>query len=102
MPAPPAQRHPLYEQDRPIVDRLLRHQTPNDEDLIDCARLANRYSGFPGHPDMLRDLQRAAAAWGFDRGALNVITRRLWQQGFRPVALEEELSVGSGADGGAA
>lgn len=98
---PPAQRHPLYEQDRPIVDRLLRQSTPTDLDIVDCARLANRYSGFPGHPDLMADLRTAASTWGFDRSTLNAASRAIWAGGFRPLPLEDELVVGSGADAGA-
>jgi len=98
---PPAQRHPLYEQDRPVVDRLLRQDVPTDQDIVDCARLANRYSGFPGHPDLMKDLGVAAGAWGFDRSTLNAASRAIWAAGFRPLSLQDELVVGSGADAGA-
>jgi len=32
-------RHPMYDQDRPIVDRLLAAQQPTEADITDCARL---------------------------------------------------------------
>ena len=42
-----AQNHPMYETDRPIVDRLLAAAQPSDADITDCARLLMRYLGFP-------------------------------------------------------
>ena len=52
------QNHPLYLMDRDHVNRLLAKEVPNDEDLIDIARLFIRYEGFPGAKDLQMDMKK--------------------------------------------
>lgn len=96
------QAHPLYAQDRAVVDRLLAAPTPEPEHLIDTARLLLRYQGYPGAFDVQRDLQACLARWGLERDSLHARTRALWATGWRPALPPEEQAVGSGADVNAA
>lgn len=89
--------HPLYKQDRPIVDRMLASIAPAAEDIADCGRLLIRYEGYPGCPDIKADLQRCLARWTMTRDELNFRCRRLWAGGWRPAILDH-AEVGSGAD----
>lgn len=92
------QAHPLYAQDRALVDQLLAAPTPADEHLAHAARLLLRYQGFPGAFDVQRDLQTCLARWGLERDSLHARTRALWASGWRPPLPTEEPAVGSGAD----
>ena len=91
------QTHPLYASDREIVDRLLAAQEPADGDLIDAARLLNRYQGFPGATDLQEDLAKVLRFWKLDRDALQERTRAIWAAGYRPAPASAE-AVGSGFD----
>lgn len=92
--------HPLYAQDKVVIDRLLQAPTPEPEHLIDAARLLMRYQGYPGCPDLKRGLHAALQRWGLGREELHARTRQIWVSGWRPVVLDETTtsSVGSGAD----
>lgn len=98
---PRQQQHPLYATDRKIVDRLLAATTPAQADLVDLARLLNRYGGFRGAPDIHQDLAHCLRSWKLTRSELNAATRVIWQQGYRPTT-QEAAEVGSGADVNAA
>lgn len=89
--------HPLYAQDRAIVDRLLAAQEPSDLDIVDCARLLMRYLGYPGAPDIQEDLARAVSRWRMDTPELYARSRRIWASGYRPT-VDATAEVGSGAD----
>jgi hypothetical protein len=94
------QRHPLYGQDRPIVDRLLAASDPSDADITDCARLLMRYIGYPGAVDIQEDLARTLVNWHLDADQLYARSRAIWASGYRPALADDE--VGSGADVNAA
>ena len=91
------QRHPMYDQDRPIVDRLLRSSSPTDADIADCARLLMRYLGYPGARDIQQDLARSVANWRLDTDQLYRRARHIWASGWRP-AIADAQEIGSGAD----
>ena len=91
------QNHPLYAIDRDHIDRLLAKEAPDDEDIVDLARLFLRYDGFPGAMDIQDDMKKILKLWGFTRDVLNAKARKTWQSGFRPGMKEEEV-VGSGFD----
>lgn len=91
------QTHPLYASDRDIVDRLLAAQEPAEADLVDAARLLNRYQGFPGASDLQEDLSKVLRLWGLDREALQTRTKAIWQAGYRPAPADAD-AVGSGFD----
>ena len=93
--------HPLYAQDRAIVDRLLAASTPSDHDIVDCARLMMRYLGYPGALDLQEDLARSVVSWRMDADTLYARSRQIWADGYRP-ALDQSAEVGSGADVNAA
>lgn len=93
--------HPLYAQDRAIVDRLLAASTPSDPDIVDCARLLMRYLGYPGARDIQEDLARAVQSWHMDTDTLYARSRQIWAEGYRP-SIDEAAEVGSGADVNAA
>ena len=42
------QTHPLHATDKKIIDSLISKDIPEDFDLINLARLINRYDNFPG------------------------------------------------------
>lgn len=92
------QAHPLYGSDRNLVDRLLALTVPADQDLVDLARLAMRYDGFPGACDLQDDLVKTLRLWGLSRDELHRRTRAIWAAGFRPGALVAQEAVGSGFD----
>lgn len=91
------QKHPLQDVDKVVVDRLLATPVPQDQDIVDLARLFFRYVEFPGAKALERDLLRALQPWGLDREALNARARQIWQSGFRPV-VDEASEIGSGSD----
>lgn len=92
------QAHPLYATDRDLVDRLLTVTAPVDQDLVELARLAIRYEGFPGAHDLQDDLVKTLRLWGLDRQQLHQRTRAIWAAGHRPGALAQQEPVGSGFD----
>ncbi len=92
------QNHPLHAIDRETVDRLLAVDRPQDEHLVDAARLQMRYAGFPGAADIRDDLDKILRLWGLDGEALHGRTRAIWAAGFRPGAAPVAEAVGSGFD----
>lgn len=92
------QNHPLHAIDRETVDRLLAVELPQDEHLVDAARLQLRYAGFPGAADIRDDLERLLRLWGLDSESLHSRTRAIWAAGFRPGPAPVAEAVGSGFD----
>jgi hypothetical protein len=92
------QNHPLHAIDRETVDRLLAVERPQDEHLVDAARLQMRYAGFPGAADIRDDLERLLRLWGLDSESLHFRTRAIWAAGFRPGPAPVAEAVGSGFD----
>lgn len=96
-----AQNHPLYAQDRAITDRLLAAAKPDQQDIVDAARLLTRYDAFPGADDIRFDLDKCLQGWNLTRSELNRSARTIWESGYRPM-VREDSEVGSGADVNAA
>ena len=92
------QQHPLHGRDRPVVDRLLQVQSPRAQDLVDGARLLQRYRNFPGAEDIQNDLNKALKTWGLSQSSLYERSRAIWASGFRPNMAAEDGLVGSGFD----
>jgi len=92
------QQHPLHNRDRPVVDRLLQVRSPRDQDLVDLARLLQRYHNFPGAEDIQNDLRKAVKKWGLDQASLYRRSRAIWAKGFRPNLAADDGLVGSGFD----
>ena len=93
-----AQNHPLYPTDREHVDRLSARNPPEDVDLVDLARLIIRYEDFQGADDLKVDIQKIMKKWDLNREELEIKTREIWSNGFRPVSSPISESVGSGFD----
>ncbi len=71
------QRHPLYNEDRRLVDELLEVQQPSDRHLADLARLQMRYQDFMGARDIQADLQKILQKWQLDWETLFAKTRQI-------------------------
>ncbi|AAP99787.1 MULTISPECIES: DUF3288 family protein [Prochlorococcus] len=91
------QNHPLYSTDRENVNRLLSKNSPEDEDLIDIARLFMRYENFPGAKDLQMDMLKILKLWGITKEELHSSTREIWRKGYRPDSFPEEM-LGSSFD----
>ena len=51
------QTHPLHTTDKKIIDSLIIKENPEDFDLINLARLINRYDNFPGEIEIKEDIK---------------------------------------------
>ena len=93
-----SQNHPLYKTDRELIDGLLAQEEPDDHALTTAGRLIVRYNGFPGAKDIKADLDACLDKWGMDLDELNSRCKKIWFNGYRPGQVQEELSIGSGAN----
>ena len=91
------QTHPLHATDRNIIDSLITKEKPNDIDLINFARLINRYTNFPGEFEIKDDIEKILKFWNISQDELFSITRNIWSNNFRPSNTNKDL-VGSGFD----
>ena len=91
------QTHPLHAKDKRIIDSLITKQNPEDYDLINLARLINRYDNFPGEMEMKADIEKILKFWAITKDQLFFKTRKLWSNNFRPSNFNEDL-VGSSFD----
>ena len=92
-----AQTHPLHLTDKKIIDSLISKEIPEDFDLINLARLINRYDNFPGEIEMKDDIQKILKFWQITKDNLFSKTIKLWSNNFRPSNTTKDL-VGSGFD----
>ena len=91
------QTHPLHATDKKIIDSLITKETPEDIDLINLARLINRYDNFLGEIAMKEDIEKTLKFWNLTKDNLFSMTRKLWSNNFRPSNTAKDL-VGSGFD----
>ena len=91
------QTHPLHTADKKIVDSLITKETPADLDLINLARLINRYQDFPGEIKLKEDIKKILKFWNITQDNLFSMTRKLWSNNFKPSNTSSDL-VGSGFD----
>ena len=91
------QTHPLHTADKKIVDSLITKETPSDLDLINLARLINRYHDFPGEIELKEDIKKILKFWNITQENLFLKTNDLWSKNFRPSNSTKDL-VGSGFD----
>ena len=91
------QTHPLHETDKKIIDSLIAKKLPNDLDLINLARLINRYSNFHGENELKDDIKKILKFWNLSQNELFSRTKNIWSNNFRPSSTEKDL-VGSGFD----
>ena len=91
------QIHPLHSTDKRIIDSLIIKENLEDFDLINLARLINRYDDFPGEIEMKNDIQKILKFWNITKDSLFAKTKKLWSNNFRPSSTTKDL-VGSGFD----
>ena len=91
------QTHPLHVTDKKIIDSLITKDTPEEFDLINLARLINRYDDFPGEIDLKKDIEKILKFWNITRDNLQSMTKKLWSNNFKPKNTSKDL-VGSGFD----
>ena len=91
------QTHPLHLTDKKIIDSLITKKKPEDLDLVNLARLINRYKNFPGEIDIKNDIKKILNFWKINRGELFLKTKNIWSKSFRPSNTNRDL-VGSGFD----
>ena len=91
------QTHPLHEIDKNILDSLITKKNPEDVDLINLARLINRYFNFPGEIEIKNDIEKILKFWKLSKKDLFSKTRIIWANSFRPSNTSKDL-VGSGFD----
>jgi len=91
------QIHPLHDIDKNIIDALVVKQNPEDIDLINLARLINRYQNFPGEQDLKNDLGKILKFWNISEKLLFAKTRNIWSNNFKPNNVPKDL-IGSGFD----
>ena len=91
------QIHPLHDIDKNIIDALVVKQIPENIDLINLARLINRYQNFPGEQDLKNDLGKILKFWNISEKLLFAKTRNIWSNNFKPNNVPKDL-IGSGFD----
>ena len=91
------QTHPLHVTDKNIIDSLIIKEKPEDLDLINLARLLNRYTNFPGESEIKNDLEKILKFWEINKDELFSKTKDIWSKSFRPSNPNRDL-VGSGFD----
>ena len=91
------QTHPLHVTDKNIIDSLIIKERPEDLDLINLARLLNRYTNFPGESEIKNDLEKILKFWEINKDQLFSKTKDIWSKSFRPTNTNKDL-VGSGFD----
>jgi len=91
------QTHPLHATDKNIIDSLMTKEIPDDIDLINLARLINRYTHFPGEIEIKNDIEKIFKFWKITKSELFSKTKKIWSKSFRPSNTNRDL-VGSGFD----
>ena len=91
------QTHPLHATDKNIIDSLITKEKPEDLDLINLARLLNRYNNFPGEIEIKNDIEKILMFWKITKNELFSKTKLIWSKSFRPSNTNKDL-VGSGFD----
>jgi len=91
------QTHPLHATDKNIINSLITKEKPEDIDLINLARLINRYSNFPGEIEIKNDIEKILKFWKINKNQLFSKTKNIWSKSFRPSNTNKDL-VGSGFD----
>ena len=91
------QTHPLHATDKNIIDSLIIKEKPEDLDLINLARLINRYKNFSGEIEIKNDIEKILKFWKITKSELFSNTKKIWSNSFRPSNTNKDL-VGSGFD----
>ena len=77
------QTHPLHSTDKRIIDSLISKENPEALDLVNLARLINRYDDFPGETEMKEDIQKTLKFWKLTKDILFSETKKLWSNNFK-------------------
>ena len=91
------QTHPLHATDKKIIDSIISKDIPEDFDLINLARLINRYSNFHGEIEIKNDIEKILNFWNINKNELYFKTKKIWSKSFRPSNSNQDL-IGSGFD----
>ena len=91
------QTHPLHATDKNIIDSLITKEKPDDLDLINVARLINRYTNLPGETEIKNDIEKILKFWKIKKNELFLKTKNIWSMSFKPSNTNKDL-VGSGFD----
>ena len=91
------QTHPLHATDKNIIDSLITKESPEDLDLVNLARLINRYTNFPGEIEIKNDIEKILKFWNITKNDLFSKTKDIWSKSFRPSSTKKDL-IGSGFD----
>ncbi len=91
------QSHPLSASDKNIIDSLISKKKPEDLDLVNLARLINRYTNFPGETEIKNDINKILKFWKLTQNELFMKTKKIWSNSFRPSSSNKDL-VGSSFD----
>ena len=91
------QTHPLHATDKNIIDSLITKERPEELDLVNLARLINRYTNFPGEIEIKNDIEKILKFWNITKNELFSKTKDIWSKSFRPSSTNKDL-VGSGFD----
>ena len=91
------QTHPLHATDKNIIDSLITKERPEDLDLVNLARLINRYTNFPGEIEIKNDIEKILKFWNITKNELFSKTKDIWSKSCRPSSTNKDL-VGSGFD----
>ena len=91
------QTHPLHRTDKNIIDSLITKEKPEDIDLVNLARLINRYTNFPGEFEIKDDIEKILKFWKITKNELFSKTKKIWSKNFRPSSTNKDL-VGSSFD----
>lgn len=103
----PAEAAAVLASDRQLLEALLDSPEPSDQQLVDLARLIQRYRAPLRDPDKepaacsrLRSIcDQVLLRWALDSERLFEKTRAIWASGFRPqLELGAGDGVGSGSD----
>ena len=96
----PTLHHAQCQIDLATVRDMLQDEEPNMESLVNVGGLLIRYSGVSKESaatEILAGLNQCLDKWEMTRSELNTACFKIWNSGYRPGSLEEELTVGSGA-----
>ena len=92
------QTHPLHATDKNIIDSLITKKKPEDFDLINLARLINRYDNFPGEIEIKEDIKKTLKFWKISQNMIFFLRLRNYGQIILGPQIQTKDLVGSGFD----